>query len=605
MENRWKVIFMKFPIVMNKLFNYMKRMYSMNWSTFRWVKWKTYLRISEVFKNSNMLKSVSLKQKVFLVLLLSLLRDMMILILVYFILLGLFKLNIGYKYIVYTYIILNLIPDFEDSKKAWKWEYYAKDKEWALSCTPISLRKLKRLYFYEEIFFKLYSYFTGLIPITIIVLYLCKVSLINSIIFSVILFIYKIICTFVFYNLFNVINNILTNKKSFKYVLSFYIIMATLFLIIGIKIGNGLAYIFNSIPFIQDGTFNIVELKNWGIWVLDEIKDNISEPVNFLYNSKAVWNYISNGVLENRMESVFLGFTVLIIIGFISNSIITILESKIKFKKSESINVRSLESIYLKVVKKYISIFKSDKHILSRIKLVFRNPAIAQKPVALFINLKDMMLLGVFLGFLNDGVINNYLINFIIIEIGIQLSKKGYLDVIEDFKNVLLFDTEDQNISLYITSGRGCKYLFNMKCNIIRLLSIPKLIVIYFVVIYFGRFNLIQITTILILCLGSMIIYPKLALLPGVIAPHFKTNNQEQRGRQLDQQVALLLVDILQFFLEDFLVLIPFMVSLHYIPDSLCFPIVLIFYGVVLVLTLVIVDKLIEYYSSKIVINEL
>ncbi|MEV2664246.1 hypothetical protein ABNE94_04450, partial [Paenibacillus larvae] len=67
-------------------------------------------------------------------------------------------------YLLSFYILIQIIPDFSEAKKTWRWSFFAPDYEWARACTPFNKEELSKLYFIEEMMFKLYGYLTGLVP---------------------------------------------------------------------------------------------------------------------------------------------------------------------------------------------------------------------------------------------------------------------------------------------------------------------------------------------------------------------------------------------------------------------------------------------------------
>ncbi|MHC1685332.1 MAG: hypothetical protein AB6733_20735 [Clostridiaceae bacterium] len=569
-----------------------------------WLRWKLYIRLFNVFKSSNILKDISYKQRAVLMIVFSLFRDLAIFSLVY--LISGFVLNylkVDSTNFLSVYILLQLVPDFTEAKKTWRWELFSVDREWALACTPLNLNQLSKFYFMEEMAFKLYSYLTGLIPLSILIFVKCGVSLKMALLFSIALMIYKISTTFITNRVYNFITTWFMKTKTLSISFVKYIFYCSFFSFIGTYVGENIGQILNDAPFINGETINIQIIKQWLSVAFHKLKEIFTYPVEVLLSNKTPWTYTAKALIEGEVVNCLKVLLIIVLILFILNFSIRFLKIKEVEEDTEVVNTLFLERVLSALTNKIISIFKLDKHINLRLKLFLRHKVLAENPFILMGAPSSWILFGVFCGVLSINGLKDLLIVLLIIEVGIIMPKDFIKGMIKDLYAILAFDSDGINTKLYFYSPKEPKYLFCIKCLFVRILAIPGVIVRYLVVFSMGAFSLQQILIIILLCCLSIYIYSSLYLLSGLITPHFEVKNIQQIGTHSDQHLSSFGISILEFIIHDILRAIPILISIGWLSKILMYPVIIIASIVIFFIAYRLLDYTSKKYSSKVVLK--
>ncbi|HFK1531866.1 TPA: hypothetical protein ACGXM6_005763 [Bacillus cereus] len=566
-----------------------------------WIRWKFAVRMLYIFKDSNFLVSITYKQRFFLFIVFSLFRDILVMLVCY---LGIYALinmaNIKPIYILSLFIFIQMIPDFAESKKTWRWAFFAPDYEWAKSCTPLTEKQLSKLYFMEEMVIKVYGYFTGLVPLTIIISKLCGVSTLLSVILSLVLLVYKIILTFVINRIYGVFVMWFMKRKTLAMSFIKYVLSSTIFIFIGIYIGKHIGKILSNAPFMSDKEVSMDFFKDWFFSMLDELKSMLVIPFKYILADFTPWTYISKQLLKENMIPCFEIFGGILFLLFIVNFILKYFKQGKNGVFDQVINTQVLEKICLYVFGKLNNIVKLDQHLVTRIKLLFRHPLLAEKPFLFLGPMKHWALIGALLGILSIGHLPKLLVQLLIIEIGIVMIKQHVKQLIRILKPVLSYDSDRINTNLYFISPQDYQYLFKIKTSMVRIIIIPSLIISLCILLTTGVFSFSQIILILSLNIMSIWVYPALEMLPGLMSPHFEIKNTQQVGTHSDQVFTAAGITSFDYILHDIIRLIPVASAVGWVPIFIMYPLLIIASIVLFVMVNFVIRKATISFSNRI-----
>ncbi|AQR78814.1 hypothetical protein PL1_0163 [Paenibacillus larvae subsp. larvae B-3650] len=529
-----------------------------------------------IFNNSNFLSSITYKQRFVIFTLFMIFRDILILLITY---LGVYLLlnhtDIEPLYLLSFYILIQIIPDFSEAKKTWRWSFFAPDYEWARACTPFNKEELSKLYFIEEMMFKLYGYLTGLVPITLIISLLCGVSFGTSLILGITLLIYKIALIFVIHRIYNIVLTLFLKGKTLLISFLRFIISSLIIIAIGAYIGKYIGEILRNAPFMDNRPVNLEFIKDWGILAIQELKRLFIEPFQYLLGDYTPWTYMAKKLLQgDAFESVKLFLGILAIL-FIVNYLFKYLLAKPLESFDKVTNTYPLEKYSIKISEKIINYLKMDPHLLLRIKLLFRHPIFAEKPFVFLGSMKSWLLLGGILGVLSMDEIPDLLLQLLIIEAGVVIVKEHVQQLTQRLRAVLSYDSDGEKTSLYFISPKESGYLFHIKTNLVRILALPGIVIMISIILLTGAFSLGQILLIVSLSVLSIWVYPALELLPGLLSPHFEIKNVQQIGGHSDQHISHGGISVIDYILHDMIRVIPIIAAVGWIPDFLLYPILI------------------------------
>lgn len=569
-----------------------------------WLRWKLYVRLFNIFKSSNIFKDISYKQRAVLMIVFSLFRDLAIFSIVYLavgFILNYFKIDPAN--LLAVYILLQLVPDFSEAKKAWRWELFSIDREWALACTPLDSNELSKLYFMEEMTFKLYSYLTGLVPLSILIFVKCGVSFKLALLFSTALMMYKVSTTFITNRIYNFITLWFMKTKTLSISFFKYITYCCLFSFIGIYVGKNIGQVLNDAPFLNRETISIQVIKEWLSIAMGKLKEVFTYPVEVLFSDKTPWTYTAKALVDGQVVNCLKVLIIMIVILFSLNFILKFLKIKEVEGNTEVVNTLFLERIITSLIDKIICIFKLDKHISLRLKLFLRHKMLAENPFILLGSPASWILFGIFCGVLSISGLKDLLIVLLIIEVGVIMPKDFIKGIIKDLYAILAFDSDGMNTKLYFYSPKEPKYLFSIKCLFVRILAIPGVVVRYLVLFSMGVFSMQQILIIIMLSWLSVYIYSTLYLLSGLITPHFEVKNIQQIGSHSDQHLSSIGISILEFIIHDILRVIPIFISIGWISNFLLYPMLIGASSIIFFIAYKLIDYTSKKYSSLVVLK--
>lgn len=568
---------------------------------FSWIRWKFAIRMFYIFNNSKLLSSITYKQRFFIYTFFMLFRDILLLLITY--LCAYLLLNytgIEPFYLLSFYILLQLIPDFSEAKKTWRWSFFAPDYEWAKACTPFTKEELSKLFFIEEMIFKLYSYLSGLVPITIIISVLCGVSFGTSVILSITLLIYKIALIFVIHRIYNIVLTLFLKGKTLLVSFLRFIVSSLFFTAIGVYVGKYIGEVLRNAPFMDNRPVDLEFIKEWAILAVQELKRLFIDPFHYLLGDYTPWTYMAKTLLQGDVfESVKLLLGILAAL-FIVNYIFRFLPGKQLESFDKVTNTDCLEKYSIKITEKIISSLNLDSHLLLRMKLLFRHPIFAEKPFAFLGSMKSYLLLGAVLGILSMDNIPDLLLQLLIIETGVVLVKEHVQQLMQRLRAVLSYDSDGEKTSLYFISPKENGYLFELKTNLVRIIALPGIIIMTSAIFFTGAFSLGQILFILSLGVLSMWVYPALELLPGLISPHFEIKNVQQIGGHSDQHISYGGITVMDFILHDILRVIPITIAIGWIPGFLLYPVLISGSLLLFILVRIFIVKVTRSLSKKI-----
>ncbi|HFK1465127.1 TPA: hypothetical protein ACGXKN_005150 [Bacillus cereus] len=533
-----------------------------------WLKWKLYIRFSTVFKSSNFMVSINYKLRGAITLAFLLLRDLAILLCFYILIrLLVYGASIPPEIILSLFLFLQILPDFKEIQKTWRWEYYSEDREWVLANTSIPKEKIKLMYFCEQISLKVYNLVTGVLPMILILSYFCKITFTNALIICLFVTMYKFISIYTLNKVYSLINKWKFNNQTFSYLLTKYIALSILTTYIGIYIGKKFSAIVYSAPLVSDPE-NATAVTEWGSDLLDALKDLVTTPIKYLASSYTPWGLITKKAIDNNILmsiAVFAGF-------FLVYLIIHVMTKKLDMEESEEksknlVNIQPLEKLFSFIYRK-----NKSSHSLLRWKLLFRNEYVAERPFLLFGSYGSWVSFGILYGFSMEGHLPTLVFQLLLIQIGLVLPRSQVEQTMKHMRNVLNFDSDGRNSALYMLSPKGIKFLVKSKIHILRMLILPAIAIRFFLVIFTGAFSLQEVIMIVFLACLSILIYPYISILPSLISPHFEIKHAQQKGSHTDQSLTTFLVSIINIVLHELIRLLPILYRLGFIATWLVYP---------------------------------